>query len=248
MNTLVGIDDTDNIASRGTGELATLLAGAVARNGWGTPQPVTRHQMLVHPDIPYTSHNSAMCFAADIGEEALADLTAYASEFLARESAPGSDPGLCIVSIPRLREPDALIAFGRRAKQAVIPKAEAYRLAQRLQVHLSEHGGTGLGVIGALAGCGLRLTGNDGRFRGHFRVTAPGPHLSVAELKRQTGVDVVKSLAGDVLRGEETVVLGEKIKAVLQDGKSTLLVFSDRETVPAAACWRTCTKQQLRAF
>ena len=62
MEILVCIDDTDNIESRGTGELASMLADDLENNGWGLCRPVTRHQMLIHPDIPYTSHNSSMCF------------------------------------------------------------------------------------------------------------------------------------------------------------------------------------------
>ena len=102
MNIFVCIDDTDNIDSRGTGELASLLAKALEKNGWGESQAVTRHQMLVHPDIPYTSHNSSMCFAAEIAAEHLSALTEFAKEFLVRESAEGSDPGLCIVNLDAL--------------------------------------------------------------------------------------------------------------------------------------------------
>jgi len=43
-NILLCIDDTDNIDSRGTGELATLLAGIIEEKKWGTSTPVTRHQ------------------------------------------------------------------------------------------------------------------------------------------------------------------------------------------------------------
>ena len=71
MQILISIDDTDNLDSRGTGEIASLIAEAVQQKGWGTTGMVTRHQLLVHPDIPYTSHNSAMCFTAEIGAECL---------------------------------------------------------------------------------------------------------------------------------------------------------------------------------
>jgi len=248
VNILVSIDDTDNIESRGTGALASLLSDALENNSWGRCRPVTRHQMLLHPDIPYTSHNSSMCFVAETQTEFLDAFTEFAQSFLQRESASGSDPGLCIVNRDRLGDPNALMAFGKKAKTTIVTKEEAYQLAERLDVHLSEHGGTGLGVIGALAGCGLRLTGNDGRFRGHFKVSAEGDRLSVAELRQQTGVDVVKSLNGAVLQDEEVAQIGEKVKAVLQNGKSTLLVFADPGAQPGQTVWRTCTKQQLRDY
>jgi len=247
VNIFVCIDDTDNIESRGTGELASLLAKALEKNGWGKCEPVTRHQMLVHPDIPYTSHNSSMCFAADIAAEHVSAFTEFAKDFLTRESAEGSDPGLCIVNLEALAARDDLIAFGRKAKQKVLTKEEAYGLAQRLGIHLTEHGGTGLGVIGALAGTGLRMTGNDGRFKGKFYVDTDTGIVDVAELKRQTGVAVVKSLTGQELQDSEAVQLGDKVKAVLLDGKATLLV-SPNTLDAARASWQTCTKQQLRAY
>lgn len=58
MQMLVSIDDTDNLESRGTGEIASLLAKLLEEREWGKAQVITRHQLLVHPDIPYTSHNS----------------------------------------------------------------------------------------------------------------------------------------------------------------------------------------------
>lgn len=248
MKILVCIDDTDNIDSRGTGELASLLAEALERQCWGTTEPVTRHQMFVHPDIPYTSHNSSMCFTADINPEQLAPFTGFAKEFLARESAEGSDPGLCIVNMETLAGQDDLIAFGRKAKKQIVTKDEAYSLARRLDIHLSEHGGTGLGVIGALAGTGLRLTGNDGRLRGKLKVKTDTDIARVDEIKQQTGVAVVKSLDGYVLDDAETVRLGEKIKAVLLEGKTTLLVYADAEGGQDQSEWQTCTRQQLREY
>ena len=247
MNIFVCIDDTDNIESRGTGELASLLAKALEKNGWGKSEPVTRHQMLVHPDIPYTSHNSSMCFTADIAAEHVSAFTEFAKDFLTRESAEGSDPGLCIVNTDNVRNTEDLISFGRKAKKQVLTKEEAYGLAQRLGIHLTEHGGTGLGIIGALAGTGLRMTGNDGRFKGKFYVDTDTGIVDVAELKRQTGVAVVKSLTGQELQDSEAVQLGDKVKAVLLDGKATLLV-SPNTLDAARASWQTCTKQQLRAY
>ena len=105
MHILVSIDDTDNLESRGTGELASLIAEELEAHGWGRAGFVTRHQLLVHPDIPYTSHNSAMCFRAEIAEGALDEFIAHAGAFLQRESAPDSDPGLCVAVIDKVAAP-----------------------------------------------------------------------------------------------------------------------------------------------
>lgn len=245
MRILISIDDTDNIDSRGTGEVAEVLAAGLVSNGWGTCGPVTRHQLLIHPDIPYTSHNSAMCFPAEIGQEMLEIITRYCCATLAAESAPGSDPGLCIVVPERLAEHEALIEYGLKAKRTVISKEEAYETAVAHHVHLSEHGGTGEGVIGALAGAGLRLTGNDGRFKGKLQVPSRNGMATVGEVLA-FGVDAVQTVEGQVLDEREVVDVGKWVKIVLMDGKSVLLV------VPcdggAAAAWRAADRKIFKDY
>jgi len=252
MRILVSIDDTDNIDVKiGTGELASMLAETIEEKGWGKSEPVTRHQLLVHPDIPYTSHNSSMCFAADINPARLEELIDYASDFLVKESATGSDPGLCVVVLDRLARPGWLIAFGYSAKQEVLTKDYAYGLAEELNIHLSEHGGTGDGIIGAMAGAGLRLSGNDGRFRGKLKIKPEYEVASVNEIlaksRSNIRVDIVKSLeAGHILKENELVRLGETVKPVLMGGKSVLLVspaITDQE-----AAWITLSKNQLKDY
>ena len=247
MRILVAIDDTDNLESRGTGEIASLIAEAVLHHGWGAPSHVTRHQLLVHPDIPYTSHNSAMCFAAVIDEGCLDQVIAFASRFLDRECAEGSDPGLCVVNLDRMASAAEMIAFGQRAKLEVITMREAFDLAGRLGVHLSEHGGTGQGVIGALAGAGLRLWGNDGRMKGSLAFACPNGLLRVAQILEHPDIDAVRSFEGGVVRASDLVEIGEKPKTVMLDGISVLLV-SAVETDGSGASWQTLPRKQLRGY
>jgi len=244
-NILVCIDDTDNIDSRGTGELAAILAATIEEKCWGKATPVTRHQLLIHPDIEYTSHNSSMCFEAEIEPEYLADITRFSMDFLVNESAEGSDPGLCIVPLDTLKDKQDLINFGRNAKKNVLSKETAYDLAEKLDIHLSEHGGTGIGIIGALAGTGLRLSGNDGRFRGHFIIDRKNDIVSVDQIKKQTHVKCVKTIDGDFLSDEEQIRLGNKVKAVMLENKSTLMVYKNLEEPDV---WQTCSKQQLKNY
>ena len=243
MRILLCIDDTDNLESRGTGALASQLARELEENGWGRSSFVTRHQLLVHPEIPYTSHNSAMCFSAEVEEPDLDRIIAHAAAFLGRESAAGSDPGLCIMAVERLLDPAPLIAFGRKAKESVLGMPEAYALAKSAGVHLSEHGGSGQGVIGALAGAGLRLSGNDGRMKGHLAMDGENGRTTVSRLLAHTNVDEVRSLDGSHPGDLDIVRLGDKVKTVLLDGKSVLLVEPADGT-----CWQTCTKQQLKGY
>lgn len=257
MRVLISIDDTDNLESRGTGEIASLIAAALQEKGWGKTGMVTRHQLLVHPDIPYTSHNSAMCFPAEIAEGCLDQVVAFAGDFLDRESAAGSDPGLCVAPLGRLVDlstaagrakvaGDELIAFGLQAKREVLSMQRAFELAGRLGVHLSEHGGTGQGVIGALAGAGLRLYGNDGRMKGALDFGGRTV-LRVAELLDHPDVDEVRPMCGAALNPAELVEIGEKPKTVLQQGASVLLVTAlSREGSEAA--WQTVHRKQLRGY
>lgn len=249
MRIIVSIDDTDNIDSDwGTGELAAQISQTMEERGWGKSYGVTRHQLLVHPDIPYTSHNSSMCFAAELGESYLDGLINFASDFLSRECAEGSDPGLCIAVPERLSKPGVLIDFGRRAKETIVSKTEAYSLAQQLDIHLSEHGGDGQGVIGALAGAGLRLSGNDGRLRGKVKVKTTDGMISVRDILSQTCVDVVRSLDGTALNDDEPIRLGKTVKPVLLEGKFVLLVSPTGVEGSGEVRWQTCTKEQLRKF
>ncbi|HOP69979.1 MAG TPA: hypothetical protein PLY18_09480, partial [Bacillota bacterium] len=166
MRLVICIDDTDNLDSRGTGTIAEEIKELIAESGFGSCSFTTRHQLLLHRDIPYTSHNSSMCFECDIRDDAYEAVEKAATEYLRRESAEGSDPGICIAKrIEGLNE-SALIEFGLKAKRQVLTKEDAYRTAARANVYLQEVGGTGQGIIGALAGVGLRIEGNDGEVKG----------------------------------------------------------------------------------
>jgi len=239
----VGIDDTDNINQGATGESAKQIIKMIEDQRWGSCQGLTRHQLLLHPDIAYTSHNSSMCFVAEIETIYLESLIEEAGKFLERYSAPGSDPGLCVAR-EKLEGAHDLITYGYETKKRIMTKDEAYELAGKLGVHLSEHGGTGLGVIGALAGVGLRMTNNDGRFAGKLKLKPPGTIIDVAEIKSSSPVESVQSMDGYVLRRDERVRLGEKLKTVLLDGKRTLLVYR-RES---GLVWETCTNAHLRSY
>ena len=182
---LIGLDDTDNADSRGTGYLARALLEECGRRGLvvdaasgRVPRKaavgrfhvpglgVTRHQFLVDPRIPYTSHNSGACVAVEGADGAKAGdgaaAWAFAFDFVAGRSAPGSDPGVCVARAGDV--PAEVIDFGRRASTEILEAGEAIRLAKRAGLALRPLGGSGLGVIGALASVGLRAGGGDGRF------------------------------------------------------------------------------------
>lgn len=248
MHIILCIDDTDNIDSRGTGELASLIAREIEEKSWGKCSVITRHQLFIHPDVPYTSHNSSMCFEADINETYLDQVINYASEFLKKESAEGSDPGLCVVVLDKILESELFLEFGRKTKRELVSKQEAYDLANKLGIHLSEHGGTGQGIIGALAGAGLRLSKNDGRVKGKIKLKSESGMESVAYIKSNTSIEIVKDIEGNELKDEEMVTLEGALKAVYLDGKVTLLVVSQHDETTHGLVWKNCTKQQLSVY
>ena len=249
MDILISIDDTDNADTPGTGHLAARVAQLISARRWGRASYITRHQLYVHPDIPYTSHNSAMCFAATIDAGCQEALIAATASLIAEHSAPGSDPGLCVVATAALADSAALVDYGRHAKQAVLRKDDAYALARRLDVHLSEHGGTGQGVIGALAGAGLRLGGNDGRVRGGQTPPPGTTRLTVRQLLGLPEIAALQTRSGETLADDTEIQLGDKIKTVMIGGRSTLLVTPDcPDSSDAVQRWRICDRQELRCY
>lgn len=254
MKILLAIDDTDRARIgdekvRGTGELAGMIAEDMETKGWGTTEPISRHQLYVHPDIPYTSHNSSMCFAADIQPARLDDIIDNAINWLLKEQAAGSDPGLCVLVCDRITRPSWLVNFGYQAKNTVLNKDLAYGLAEELGIHLSEHGGTGQGVIGALAATGLRWCGNDGRVRGKLKLSGPDGAAAVHEIITASYVKEIRSIeTGEPLSPTARIWLGEHLKAVWREGKPILYVKPNPAAETDGIPWQTCSKEQLKMY
>jgi tRNA(Ile2) C34 agmatinyltransferase TiaS len=161
MRAYVCFDDTDTLdCGRGTGKLGRWMMERLPEGctGWG----VVRQQLLVHPDIPMTSHNSSACAVLDIPDASVVDeLVRIAIGLIEEFYIEGSDPGLCVATEADVETLARLRTFGRLAAVEVTDKAAA--LVAAAGVHLSEHGGTGGGIIGAAAGVGLTDEGWAGR-------------------------------------------------------------------------------------
>ena len=250
MKILLSIDDTDNLDSPGTGHLLDKLKKEIEELGWGKSSRITRHQLFVHPKVPYTSHNSAMCCEIDLKENRIKTLIEYGQKFLEKISAPGSDPGLGVLSLDSLTktDKDLLISFGQQSKKKVLTKKEAYSLAKKINLHLSEHGGTGDGIIGALAALGLRLSGYDGRYKGWFSAPKENGVLTVETLCSWPEIDEVRTIdKKDKLSDQTKVLLKGKLKTILWDYKSILLVEkSDHKD--KGINWQSCPKEKIKMF
>lgn len=248
MQVFISIDDTDNHGSIGSGSLAENLANTLLHNGLISHySSISRHQLFYNDLIPYTSHNSSMCFCVETKREQRDELVNFTSAYLVAESASGSDPGLCVANEVDAKCRKSLIDFGRKAKQEVLTKEDAFNCARTAQVHLSEHGGTGDGIIGALAGIGLRLSGNDGRFRGWLSLGKTGETMTLNSLCTHPMIDGVVTDTLEELPGETEIVFGhDQIKTVLLGHRQVLPVT--RMGSAGTPMWTTLSKKDIKRF
>ncbi len=219
MTVYLGIDDTDTPESRGTGLLARKIAAKLA--GSCRIAGVTRHQLYVHDDIPYTSQNScAVIHIEETENGSLREILGAAREMILADFVEGSDPGICIASGDQVA--GHLLSFGMRAKSAVVTEDEARHLARDTGITLEGLGGTNGGIIGALAGVGLAASRNDGRFVVRGRTRDLKGCQTVATLLGG-GVDSVMTPDG-MLVTDGVVEIRKFPKPALRQGRAVLFV------------------------
>jgi hypothetical protein len=222
MNLYIAIDDTDNLESIGTGRLARMLAENLSDRGLVTYTNVTRHQLLVHPDVPYTSHNSCACIEAATSNGDREKVAQAAKTFLLEHFNEGANPGLCVVQkevVPRQLTP-----FGVRAQQEVIDLDEGLTLADSIDAFTWRAGETGQGCIGALAGIGLRSSGMDGRFLALEGIRDVGGVVTVGEILQRTKTSAVETIEGQTLPDRELVDTLDWVRPTLRNGRPVLVV------------------------
>ena len=219
MTILVGIDDTDVLGARGTNHLARALAAQVAER-WHCSR-ILRHQLLVDPRIPFTSHNGSASLAFEPQDGSGADaLREEIRRGMLADFIDGSDPGLCVAT----RVPPEVVVFGQRCRREVVSADEARAVARENGLHLEGLGGTEGGVIGALAAVGLAATGDHGRvvMNGKWNVDLTGI-VSVREVLAR-GVDAVIEAATGYEVGDGTVDLLKKLRPNRRAGQTVLFV------------------------
>jgi hypothetical protein len=219
---LVAIDDTDNLESIGTGRLARMLAQYLVDEGQLAGPSVTRHQLLVHPDIPYTSHNSSACIAASGDTGAGDKLVELARAFLQANEHEGANPGLCVV--PASAVPASLPDLARRAQDRVLELGAFDEEIAPLGLSIWSAGQTGQGRIGAVCGVALRSTGEDGRFIDLSGIREVGGRVLVGEILSRTGVDRVVDEQGETLGDDVAIETRDWIRPSLRGGRAVLVV------------------------
>ena len=219
----IGFDDTDTADSgRGTGKLARWFESELPESSflWG----VVRQQLFLHESIPYTSHNSSACVIVEAPDiSTMEDLTSRAIDHIERHFLPGSDPGLCITHEAHPALPD-LIHFGRQCATRVVSQKDALRSATG--VHLSGHGGTNEGIIGAAAAVGLTAYGWCGRIIEFGRLRDFAEAVSVSDLERAGIIVISLDRDAQVPGPEDTVRTNGWLRPRLWGGRPGLPVIS----------------------
>jgi tRNA(Ile2) C34 agmatinyltransferase TiaS len=212
----IGLDDTDNLESRGTGHLARQIAADLQADF--VVLGVTRHQLLVDERIPCTRNNSSAAIALDAPEDTDAQrIFERVRALMLADFQPGSDPGLCLAT----SLPQALTDFGRRAQSQVVSQEEARSLAASQGVLLEGLGGTQGGVIGALAAVGLAACGEDGRYVYVGRLRELSGLQSVGTILA-AGIADVQTMEGQPV--QQGMVLTDKLRPARRGGRPVAFV------------------------
>jgi hypothetical protein len=216
----IGLDDTDNAESRGTGSLARRIAADLAADY--PVLGVTRHQLLEDPRVPCTKRNSCAAIHLDIDELDEESLTSRVREIMASDYQDGSDPGLCVA-----REiPNAVIAFGRFTQIQLVTQKSARELAANHGIRLLGLGGDEGGVIGALAAVGLAAQGDDGRYVQVGTIRDLSGLQPVSALLK-AGVSAVQTLEGNLIH--QGMVLTDKLRPARRGGVPVAVVEWDSD-------------------
>jgi hypothetical protein len=221
MKVYIGIDDTDNLETRGTGFHARSLGSSLEKTGLLDLHSVTRHQLLVDKRIPFTSHNSSACLVG-FSNKPIEAIIAFCRDFLLEVSAFDADSGLCVAAEPDI--PEEVCDFGNLAKREVLTLDDAVQLAGRFNIYLAGFLNTKMGMIGSLAAIGLRKRGNDGRLLWMRNLRETIGIFPAGLYMKQTGVERIVDLDGGKVEEHVGVNITEWCRPVMSAGLITLFV------------------------
>ena len=239
---LIGIDDTDNKNTRGTGFRSRQMADLFSKEGYEVLE-ILRHQLFVHDDIPYTSQNSSA--SLHIIADDIDKVISLSRDFLNEIAADGSDVGLCVSTFEKVNQ--EIIDWGRNAKKTVLTKKDALALAAKYQIHLEGLTGTHDGIIGSLAAIGLRKWGNDGRciwLKGHEIRDIKGVH-QVSSLKNMVTINEVQTTDGVLIEDEEYLDINEWFRPVMKNDKIITYVEPLKNTSNE---WKVVSKEYIKSI
>lgn len=239
---LIGIDDTDNKDTRGTGFRSRQMADLFTKEGYEVLD-ILRHQLFVHEDIPYTSQNSSA--SIHILADDMEKVIKLSRDFLNKIAAEGSDVGLCVTPYTNVNQD--IIDWGRSAKKTVLTKNDALLLASKYKIFLEGLTGTHDGIIGSLAAIGLRKWGNDGRciwLKGHEIRDIKGVY-QISDLKNLVCIHEIQNTEGLIIDDHEYVNINEWFRPVIKNGKIITFVepIKNRNNE-----WKVVSKEYIKSI
>ena len=243
MRLYIGIDDTDNLETRGTGFRCRELAALLVSEGYGDVIGISRHQLLFDRRIPYTSHNSSGCI--EIETEKITAVTNVARQYLIENGAPGSDVGLCIIEADKISQ--EVLQWGLNAKKEILTQSGAKNLAQKHNIFLEGLTGTHDGIIGSLAAVGLRKSGNDGRYvwvKGKELRELTNTIFTIEELKKITLLQAVTDLEGNPISDKDKIFTAEWYRPVLKNNRITIFAESIKDNNDYE--WSVLSKEHIK--
>lgn len=240
----IGLDDTDNKESRGTGFKSRQLGKLIVEKELGEVESISRHQLYVHEKIAYTSQNSSACLV--VKTENPKDLKKLCSAYLQEVAEPGSDAGLCIASEGMVN--NKIMEWGNRAKREILTKDEAYKLAAEEGIFLEGYTGTKIGVIGSLAAVGLRKGGNDGRniwLKGTELRDLKGVYLA-SDLKKIIHIQSIRTIDGKEINENERIEVGEWLRPPIMNHLNTVIV--EQSKIGENYEWKCVSKDYIKSI
>ena len=217
----IGIDDTDMLDVSGTGQLARRLLGHLVSNrGTRSEHGLSRHQLLQDPRVPSTRMNRASCIVVESERDDRDALADESCRYVAEHAIEGSDPAVCVAEQAQIGE--AVQGYASRVKSELVDLPLARSTSAAHGIFLEPLGGTGDGVIGALAAVGLRRGMNDGWMvhRGALRDLNGRVRARVI---RALGIEVF-TVHGHRLADAAEIETNDKVRASIRDGQAIVRV------------------------
>lgn len=242
MRFLIGIDDTDNRESRGTGHLAREL-GMVLQEQTGVHLlEITRHQLWVNPLISYTSRNSSACLVVEGDQASRRVIELECRSYLLHHGAAGANAGMALAEFSQI-SPE-ISAWGVQAKHQALESRSALDLARRQHVSAAGLTGDSSGVIGALAALGLHAGGSDGRYLWLPGLLELSGVYTLTQLLDQCSFGRVETLRGRTPHFEDRIDVGDWVRPLLRGGRSVLLVEENPDHKQSD--WRILEKSRIQ--
>ncbi|MFC2115386.1 hypothetical protein ACFLTU_02870 [Bacteroidota bacterium] len=133
-------------------------------------------------------------------------------------------------------------------KKEVLSTERARILANHYGVFIEGVTGTREGIIGALAGVGLRASGKDGRciwLAGTELRDLQGTY-SIKEICRLTGIDAVIDQDGGIIPSAEKIKTGDWVRPVIKNNRIILIAEKTKNNINYE--WKVATADIIKSI